>query len=649
MDKNKDFIRLDDVFQSLGQGEEPYQPGAWGKMKNLLDEEMPLNTGLSSGNSVMRYLIPLLALLLAGTGFYFWNQHRQANLAATMTSTGGGSASTSSNQPAASNKHTLQEKPQLPGQQPESSNMAGGFIPNNKAKQSEVAHPHNNVASAVNNNTRANSAEAVSRDVAAEKQSSYGAKGMSAEAQLNHHDNEKIPLFDAKEIALLDGGSLSKMPETTSFFAQEKSIPTDIIELQLSLTTLEKEQVLQQWKPEFQEPENTIKPTNIAAEIVASNRLEKVEHEGTLPVYQAENGGLYKEQRDTFKRLELARKLPNGYSRNENKPVKPILDTVSFKQVAKVSFVPLTYAEIKANHLLPKLEKTALIPESRLLRSASVENTETAVDMVPLKQYKVSSRKMDASAISRLIHSANSGIAGLMDGSKNWYISLLLGGNAGLGSPNAYGMQIGANFLYAVAERWTLSLGVKYQNSFYPNFRFWDSAISYGDMHEDKSQMGTTFSGTEYQKQTAVNVNRLARVSVPVLLSYNLGRVSIFAGPEFSYFFPLQNETTSSFQTKSVSKLAYDNKNPFTNVPYQLDPENDFRSRFAAGYALGLSYDFSRKLSLDIRLSQMLWDNTGKYQLDALRHIYHQPAVELNLGFFLGRKEKVIYIMDRNR
>jgi hypothetical protein len=135
---------------------------------------------------------------------------------------------------------------------------------------------------------------------------------------------------------------------------------------------------------------------------------------------------------------------------------------------------------------------------------------------------------------------------------------------------------------------------------------------------------------------------------LPVLLSYNLGRVSIFAGPEFSYFFPLNHQKSNSVQESYVSKMTYDNKNPFIEQAPRLNPTTDFHARFAAGYSFGLSYDFSRKLSVDVRMSQMIWDNTGKYKLDALRNIYRQPAVEVNLEFFLGRRDKVIYIMDKN-
>ena len=113
--------------------------------------------------------------------------------------------------------------------------------------------------------------------------------------------------------------------------------------------------------------------------------------------------------------------------------------------------------------------------------------------------------------------------------------------------------------------------------------------------------------------------------------------------------FNLDNTRNETVQSSAVSKLSYDNVNPFNDENYRLDPSTDFKARFALGYAFGLSYDFSRKVSVDLRFNQMLWDNSGKYQLDAVRQIYRQPMVELNLGFYLGRKEKVVYIMDRNR
>jgi hypothetical protein len=137
---------------------------------------------------------------------------------------------------------------------------------------------------------------------------------------------------------------------------------------------------------------------------------------------------------------------------------------------------------------------------------------------------------------------------------------------------------------------------------------------------------------------------------MPLLLSYNLGRISLFGGPEFAYFFPLTwTKGTPRSEVIDVSQTTTTHANPFVSKPLLLNEQKDFNSRFGMGYVFGLSYDFSRKVSLDARVSQMLWDNSGKYKVDALRNIYHLPTAELSIGFYFGRRDKVIYILDRKK
>lgn len=668
MDKNKDFIRLDDVFKGLEHGEDQYRSGAWGQMKDLLDKEMPLASGASSGASMYRYLIPLFVLLLSGVGYYLWNnslnnslplESSAINVKADINENKANSVAPSKDM--IDQNKVIQKKP---GDKRPESIVATGDKETNHSISSNSSHKNPNKQES--NLSRSGNVSAIRKasllknvnSVLLAQEGSSNSPANEKEKISGAHDQETLSVNsavsnnnDVNVISALSSIKLNSKKETINSKFQKKSISKEIIALQQSLPVLQKETVIQQFKPALKETtaENH-PPLDAAEDLVKENKLTKVPDPNNNNLYQAENGGWYKEQRDTFRRLKLVRRNSNTITKDLYKPPVPVYDTLSSTRIAKVSFIPLSYAELKLNQLEPKIETVALIPNAKIsptqFQSEAAEKN--MINLVPLQHYKVSSRQMDASAISRLLQSANSGISGLTDGSKNWYISLLIGGNAGISSPNSYGMQIGASFLYSIAERWTLSLGVKYQNSYYPNFQFWDSAISY-ILKEDQTPNGTMFSGTESVHQTSVKANNLSRLSIPVLLSYNLGRVSLFGGPEFSYFLPLKNQKATSVQSSYVSKFAYDNKNPFTEQSSRLSPATDFHSRFAAGYSFGLSYDFSRNLSVDVRMSQMLWDNTGKYKLDALRNIYRQPAVEVNLDFFLGRREKVIYIMDKNR
>lgn len=661
MDKNKDFIRIDDVFKNMADAEESVKAGAWSDMRALLDNELPLETTATAGSKarVLRYALPALLVLLLGGGFYVWNSHQRPDMEA--------NASFKTIKATTMAEH---ERPdhRTSGRSHKLSADTVGHLSvnaptvNHQPSTIEKANDH---ASTLKNVVAPHS---VATATAVGEKMNYhkgpkGAKTANTFARTrpqNQAQNLSLPVPGTSEESVASRQPVSKLAtsevsekgfNTNPQSINQVAVQSDPITLQSSLSEIRQEHAFEQIKPNHQQlPDN--EPA-LAGHLAEAHHLEKVGQINQQDVYQSVNGGLYKEQKDTFKQIELVQKSPDkSYTKDLKRPFVPELDTVAVYKIARLSFVPLSIAEIK------QLPSTALAANVRpvqtgssyLLAAASPEasNTQSPVDLVPLKEFRVSSHKMDGSIFSRWFQYANGGMSGLFDGTKDWYVALLFGGNMGLGSPNAYGMQAGASFLYALAERWTLALEMRYQSSNYANFRFFDNATTY-EVTGEKTPLGTQFSGTEYKTQTNYQANSLSRISVPVLLNYNLGRVSIFAGPEFSYYFHLNNTHNETVQANAVSKLAYDNKNPFSDEYYSLNPSTDFKSRVALGYAFGLSYDFSRKVSVDLRFNQMLWDNSGKYQLDAVRKIYRQPAVELNFGFYLGRKDKVIYIMDRNR
>ena len=660
MDKNKDFIRIDDVFRNMADAEESVKAGAWSEMRALLDRELPLETTIrvASKSKAWRYALPALLALLLGSGLYVWNNHQPATPAAngnfktaeTTTVTAnrpnspvatGGTQASSGNSSATANTRS------------QSSNQNHSNHSSSTLQKGAAALPAQNTTAAHKNSTRREAATVVRRSRIA---------GQTPAQNQPQSNGNVMPSVAVPEKTVSPVAHQQQMPPVATSELSEKdanlqpepvrpiAVPANPVAVQSSLSEIRHEHAFEQIKPESRLlPEEN--PAS-AAHLAETHHLEKVGQLDKQDIYQSGDGGLYKEQRDTFKQIELVRKSADrGYTKDLKRPMVPQMDTVSVYKIARLSFVPLSLADIRqlspavlAAHV-PPVEPEA----SHLLAAApAAAGSSSSVDLVPLKEFRVSSHKMNGSIFSRWFQYANGGVSGLFDGTKDWYVALLFGGNMGIGSPNAYGMQAGASFLYALAERWTLVLEMRYQNSNYSNFRFFDNATIY-DVTGEKTPLGTQFSGTEYKTQTNYQANRLSRISMPVLLNYNLGRVSLFAGPEFSYYFHLDNTHHETVESSAVSRLSYDNTNPFSDEYYRLDPSTDFKARFALGYAFGLSYDFSRKISVDLRFNQMLWDNSGKYQLDAVRQIYRQPMVELNLGFYLGRKDKVIYIMDRNR
>src|ERR1700749_588507 len=72
MDNPNDFIHIDEVFKRLKDREEPEPAGAWMRMQDLLNEEMPVGAP-AAGSMLRRYMIPLVTLLLLGSGVAYYN------------------------------------------------------------------------------------------------------------------------------------------------------------------------------------------------------------------------------------------------------------------------------------------------------------------------------------------------------------------------------------------------------------------------------------------------------------------------------------------------------------------------------------------------------------------------------------------------
>src|SRR5690606_24313970 len=82
---------------------------------------------------------------------------------------------------------------------------------------------------------------------------------------------------------------------------------------------------------------------------------------------------------------------------------------------------------------------------------------------------------------------------------------------------------------------------------------------------------------------------------------------------------------------------------PFTTTTGTV-VANDFKARYGMGFTIGAAYDFSKHLSLDLRINQNLWNNL-KSTSELSTNLYRATGVQLSLMYFIGKKDKVIYMM----
>jgi hypothetical protein len=664
MDTHKDFIHIDDVFKDLRNGEEQEPSGAWLRMKDLLDKEMPAGTPVSAGRSFRRYIIPLVALLLAGGGFTYYEMSEHSKNAVVVNApahviagnTSGndkGSRIMSGGQKTNTNASNLASTKGVPEHNNFSTNgNAGHKIPSspvtkttaannsnhNNGTPNSAAHSNNNhVAqngSGKNNNTTGNPATASNATHVRNTASNAVTKANTAKANKNNKAEQK-----AAEAAYVSRPVAKSIAEQQRVIEEIKPKPAGNPSNSMNISAMDKENIAvakndtKQTQPDNHQYNsgNNIKP--LATTL------------GNKKIVQAADGGLYKEERDTFKRIDVVSKTFASKNENGRKINKTTFDTVAITRVERISYVPLNTLEMVALHKL-EVASTArkTIPVANL--KEKIVSSEM-VSLVPLANYKVASRKVDPGKFNQLIQNTSQGISNYFDGSHNFYAAFLFGGNTSFGNPGAFGLQLGIAGLYQLNERLTLAAELKYVNHFFSNYSLEDQSVTFENVNSQQiSGVQWMFSGTQKTSTSAYKINSFSALEMPITLNYNLGRVSVFGGLNVAYAFSTKWNKENTINTVDVQQTKSENRNPFLNSPFTIDEQKDFSSRFGLGYVWGLNYDISRKVSLDARLTQILWDsNNGN--TDAIKRLFHVPSLQFSIGYYFGRKDKVVYIMDK--
>jgi hypothetical protein len=637
MDTHKDFIHIDDVFKDLRNGEEPEPSGAWMRMKDLLDKEMPAGAPVSAGKSFRRYIIPLVALLLAGGGFTYYKLNQDSKNNASLNPSASIIASKTTGSDKAS--HLVSGNTDV---RPGTGNVSTGAAKNNNISNVGNHTSPNNISTNNKNNSDHTIASGTTTNHTATNRKSNGATNKNT-ATTKQNNNAVAGNTTRTNIQKTSSGNIasSKIIEEQRVIEEIKPKPTQ----GAASSTNSNEPAVASNNTTASAIGNTnpARPENAFGS--SSNNLKKVA--ATLnnkKIVQTSDGNFYKEERDTFKRIDIVSRTVASKANTRNN-VKTVLDTVAITRVERVSYVPLDALEMVAlRKILVADTRRTLIPVANL-KEKIVSNE--MVSLVPLANYKVASRRVDPSKFNQLVQNTSQGIANYFDGSRNFYAALILGGNTSFGNPGAFGLQLGVAGLYQLSERLTLAAELKYVNHYFSNYSLDDQSVTFENINSQQiSGVEWLFSGTQKTTTSSYKINNFGALEMPITLNYNLGRVSVFGGLNVAYAFPVKWTKENTLNTVPVQQTRTQNENPFLNSGFTIDEQKDFSSRFGLGYVWGLNYDFSRKVSLDARLTQILWDN-NKGNTDAIKRLFHVPTLQVSFGYYFGRKDKVVYIMDK--
>jgi hypothetical protein len=630
MDNPNDFIHIDEVFRKLKDKEEPEGTGSWMRMKDLLDNAMPVGSPVSPVSSLRRYMIPMIATLLIGSGlaYYGINKYNSKEI-------------TQGNTSAIALSHTNANKNDIASGKMNPDNYSSGAattgsadlnstsdkegIAGNESQKATGRHSSNSYAANSHSGTKSKIAVNNNQATTIPDNNLNKSNNIAAGSNNNHPKpaiDNKIPV-DKPTVASSNGKAQNSIAPTAKPFEEQ-----NILETIYPVSTGNK----------------TGTNNNPTANSANNNADMKVvaAHYNKEKIVKDENGSFFKEIRDTVRKIDMVQRTETKDNRG-NKTVATVIDTLAITRVERIRYTPLAPMEIaslrKAN-IIPKAE--VIVPMAKV-KTITVANE--TVNMVPLSDYKVASRKVDPSKFNQLVQNTSQGISNYFDGTNKFYAAILLGGNGFMGNPTAFGMQFGIAGLYQLSERLTLTGELKFANHYFSNYTINDQSVTYNNVSSQQSGLEWLFSGTQNTTTSAYKVNSFSALEFPVTLSYSLGRVSVFGGVNMSYAFPAKWDRSNSVSSINVSSSEPQNQNPFLNSAFKLNEQKDFAARFGMGYVGGLSYDISRKLSFDARVTQNLWNNYNG-NADAVNKLFKMPTFQFSIGYFFGRKERVAYILD---
>ncbi len=607
MDKN--FVHIDDLFKKgLSGVEEPERAGAWLRMQDLLDKEMPADTVIAGGKRPYgRYLTALLILLCVGGSAYFINNQIQNTT--TVAATG---------QPA--------EAP-------------SGIIQPASPTASLPATAAQDLSAEVRQTLTASSGNK-------QPLREHSTSGANHAQTKSYTDQSAVASVNAP-ITTLSSGIPSGISTKNTASAAISAVSSSNRELRVSPPSPATAAI-----PVYGSLKTATQ--SVAATPFTSRELQAAE-DGLLQasseekIYQTGQGDLLKASTDTINQIVLRETTVMHTTTNPEgqRVTKPTwnIDTIQQQRVAVTTLVALSPLERTAvAHL--KIEP-APANAAPLNPSVLYASGERSVKLVTLSKYAVASRKSTPEKINQMISNTQSGVSNMFDGTKKYYAGIVAGGNMALGDPAAYGLQLGLAGFYALSERLTAGMEIRYINRYYSNYKFLDNYTQYNVLSSNASGGGNwIFNYEENVQSSSYRIQNIASVELPVYLNYSFGRLSVFGGANFAYAFTthpiVSNEEFTSQKTITTPTQNF----PIQSATSRVTPE-DWKQRFGIGYVAGMAYDFNRRFSLDLRVSQNLWDNAASdVSKEVSKRTFKVPSLQLGVTINFGRRDKIIYILD---
>lgn len=303
---------------------------------------------------------------------------------------------------------------------------------------------------------------------------------------------------------------------------------------------------------------------------------------------------------------------------------------------------------------LPSAGKTELAPAAPRGLAASAAPSE---ELVPLDNYKVSSRKGSAwdpkEGVDNLIRNTKLGLSQM-----RFYSGLLAGINSSIGGgASLNGFHLGLTGLLTFNENWSImgelkyfqrfnrsgytiednyQTGVSNPNAFNPDVTYTSNGVTYNVYNWKIDSM------EHYYKFSS-----LGSLELPLALRYTRNRFNAFAGVNIVYNFRVNvEEVDYRHPLGGRDTIAMANVPAYVEKMTGIRPASvrfeNFDPRLGIGYLLGLAYQVTPAVSIDLRITQTLFDNASSSEggKKVFKDLYGAPNMQLSIGYRFSQQPR---------
>ena len=619
---DKDYIKIDDLFKGKPELEEKIPAGAWNNMQDLLSKAATTGGGKGAG----RYgTYALLALLTVGLGAsaVTWQNMQSATIQTSETSESGQNF-VDKHLPA--NHRAIA---QLSEAKADNNVPQNGQFGSNEIEADNIATPKQAGKTAVHTsvlvaqqNTNYPAAPIIVAKNSRDKETNPSLTNIRVQKDGRLNNNNRITKSDKNAaIQLVETIRVDKN-------ITESITPASITaQTELALQSIDKTK----YKPQHQNDQHleavVVDPVSNAKYVVAKND----------PTWK-------KEVKDNVNYVKESHVLV----RDDQGLVKRIKDTVANYTYTRTLLAPLSQQD-KTN----LIALTSSMPTAMLIdmnRANGINDAALAVieagtathiassTLVPLETYKVKTIEKKGSFASRFYDM----MSNYLNGQQPFYFGGSIGIQNYFSNPMQTGFHLGVGGYYEFKERYTLGVELKYIQNQFGSQKINDSYNKYTNQTIDQSGNKPVYTATAQKFTDVYSLKSNSYWEVPVTLRYQLSRLSIMGGVFANYMagttYALQPKQLEGDATQVTGGTQFRDEKPNVTAA-------DFKARMGMGMTLGASYDFSKHVSLDFRLNQNLWTNTKGSSLLS-ENLYRATGAQLSLFYFIGKKDKVIYMMN---